>query len=180
MGSNTATYDAAFECLGSTFDRRTDVTAFVEAHLSAQLSQVYALALRQRAEGLLRTVLENLLEERGLTPRLANALYDSFFGRSVTTGYYRDLIDASPATARNDLQTAVAARLLTAVGKTRGRRYEPGDRLLTAISCALGAGVAAEQPVILRSLVERATGAMELPPERDAPRPPARSPDAPR
>ena len=53
-------------------------------------------------------MLENLLEDQGLPARLANALYDSFFGRSVTTAYYRDLIAASPATARNDLQAAVA------------------------------------------------------------------------
>jgi Fic family protein len=167
-GKNTAAYYAAFECLGATFDRRADVTPFVHAHLRAQLSQVYELALRQRTEGLLWTALENHLEDRGLPARLANALYDSFFGRSVTTGYYRDLIQASAATARNDLQSAVAAGLLTAVGQTRGRRYEPGDRLMPAVARSLGGDVVPERPAIFQALVSRANEAIELLP-RDAP-----------
>lgn len=52
-GKNTGVYYGGFECLGPSFDRGADVTPFVEAHLSAQLSQVRALALRQRTEGLL-------------------------------------------------------------------------------------------------------------------------------
>jgi Fic family protein len=167
-GKNPAAYYAAFECLGSSFDRRADVTPFIEAHLDAQLSQVYTLALRQRTEGLLWTALENLLEDGGLPPRLANALYDSFFGRSVTTAYYKDLIQASAATARNDLQTAVAAGLLTAVGQTRGRQYEPGGRLMTAVSRALGGDLRPERPAILQALVERAQDAMEPLPTLDA------------
>ena len=164
-GRNTSAYYAAFECLGSTFDSGTDVTPFVDAHVRAQVGQVYALALRQRAEGLLWTALENLLEDHGLPPRLANALYDSFFDRSVTTGYYRDLIDASLATARNDLQAAVAARLVSAVGKTRGRRYEPGSRLMAALSHVIGGDVAAEQKTILAALFDRALGDDDLLPE---------------
>ncbi len=167
-GKHPATYYAAFECLGSRFDRRADVTPFIESHLQAQLSQVYTLALRQRTEGLLWTALENLLEDGGLPPRLANALYDSFFARSVTTTYYKDLIDASPATARNDLQSAVAAGLLTAVGQTRGRRYEAGGRLMRAIARALGGDVRPEQPAIVQALVDRAHDAMEMLPNPDA------------
>ena len=167
-GKNTAAYYAAFECLGATFDRRADVTPFIHAHLRAQRSQVHELALRQRTEGLLWTALENHLEERGLPARLANALYDSFFGRSVTTGYYRDLIQASAATARNDLQSAAAAGLLTAVGQTRGRRYEPGDRLMPAVARSLGGDVVPERSAIFQALVSRADDAIELLP-RDAP-----------
>jgi Fic family protein len=161
-GKNTADYYGAFDCLGSRFDRAADVTPFVDAHLRAQLSQVFTLALRQRTEGLLWTALENLLEDRGLPSRLANALYDSFFGRSVTTGYYRDLIDASPATARNDLQVAAAAGLVTAVGATRGRRYEPGDRLMDAIADSLGSKLTPDRQSIMNSLVDRANSAMEV------------------
>jgi Fic family protein len=170
-GKYPAAYYAAFECLGSAFDRRADVTPFIKAHLDAQLSQVYTLALRQRTEGLLWTALENLLEERGLPSRLANALYDSFFGRGVTTGYYRDLIDASPATARNDLQAAAAAGFLTAVGRTRGRHYEPGGDLMPSLSRILGGDVGPEQPAILEALVDRANVAMESLPDPTAPLP---------
>jgi Fic family protein len=160
-GKNTADYYGAFDCLGSRFDRGSDVTRFIEAQLRAQLSQVMTLALRQRTEGLLWTALENLLEDRGLPSRLANALYDSFFGRSVTTGYYRDLIDASPATARNDLQVAAAAGLVTAVGATRGRRYQPGGRLMDAVADSLGGKLAPDRQSILSSLLDRANSAME-------------------
>ena len=162
-GKNTAAYYAAFDCLGNGFDRDADVTSFIEAHMSAHLSQVYSLALRQRAEGLLYTALENILEDHALPPRLANALYDSFFGRDVTTGYYRDLIDASPATARNDLQAATAAGLVTAVGQTRGRRYEPGRRLLPALARAVGGDVEPDRSPILQALMNRAQAALDSP-----------------
>ncbi len=162
-GKNTPHYYAAFDCLGERFDRGADVTPFIKAHLMAQLSQVFQLALRQRSEGLLWTGLENLLEERGLPPRLANALYDSFFGRSVTTTYYSDLIDASAATARNDLQAAVAARLLRPVGRTRGRRYEPGSRLMTSLARSIGGDVEPDSRAIFGALVERANNTDLLP-----------------
>lgn len=168
-GGHPREYYAAFDCLGEDFDAAADVTAFMRAHIHAQLSQVYALALRQRAEGLLWTALENLLEDRGLPARLANALYDSFFARSVTTGYYADLIDASPATARNDLQSAAAAGLVTAVGKTRGRRYERGSRLMPSLSRAIGGKVPADQMAILGAFVERAIAQDDLLPQPDPP-----------
>lgn len=160
-GGHTTAYYEAFACLGSAFDHRADVTPFVEAHLDAQLHQMLALARRQRTEGLLWTVLENLVEDHGLPSRLANALYDSFFGRSVTTGYYGDLIAASPATARNDLQAAVAAKLLEAVGRTRGRHYERGSRLMPAVARALGGEIAPEQAAILAALADRADETVE-------------------
>ena len=165
-----AYYDA-FLCLGPTFSTGADVTPFVEAHLQAQLSQVLALALRQRTEGRLWTTLENLLDEAGLAPRIANALYDSFFGRDVTTGYYRDLIQASQATARNDLVAAAAAGLLRAEGRTRGRRYVPGARLMPAIAQQVG-DVAADRDVILAALVDRTAETMEsVAPANDRPPP---------
>lgn len=168
-GRHTPSYYAAFECLGSGFDRATDVTPFVSAHVTAQVTQVYGLALRQRTEGLLWTALENLLEDHGLNPRLANALYDAFFARSVTTRYYSDLIQASPATARNDLQAAAAAGLLTPVGQTRGRRYEPGRRLMTAVSRVVGADVQPQQRAVFDALVDRANSASDLLPPPDLP-----------
>jgi Fic family protein len=162
-GKNTRDYYGAFDCLGRRFDRNVDVSPFVEAHLDAQLSQVYTLALRQRTEGLLWTALENLLEERGLPSRLANALYDSFFGRDVTASYYRDLIDASAGTARNDLQAAAAAQLLKAIGQTRGRRYVPGSALIPEVARSISGGVEAERQAILGALVDRAHQTIELP-----------------
>ena len=162
-GRNTESYYRAFDCLGSKFDRGADVTEFVDAHLRAQVTQVYALALRQRTEGLLWTALENALEELGLPARLANALYDSFFGRDVTTTYYRSLIDASPATARSDLQAATSAGLLAPLGQTRARRYERGRRLMVVLAKALG-NVEPEQPAIHLELMRRAREVTEVMP----------------
>ena len=161
-GRHTQDYYGAFECLGPRFDRNADVTPFVEAHLEAQLLQVVELALRQRTEGLLWIALENVLDDHGLPTRLANALYDSFFGRDVTSRYYRELIAASPATARNDLQAATAARLLAAIGETRGRRYTPGPRLMSAIATAIGGSVEPEERAIFSALVDRADAELEV------------------
>ena len=114
-----------------------DVTPFVRGHLQAQLHQVRALDLRLRAEQQIWMAVEEAAEDAGLDRRPANALWDAFFGRDVTAGYYRSLADVSPATATNDLTAAVASRLLTARGQRRGRRYLAGDRLYEAVAGAL-------------------------------------------
>jgi hypothetical protein len=138
------------------------VTPFVTAHVRAQCLQVFALATRQRTEGMLWIAIENLLEDLGLPARLANALYDSFFERDVTTGYYRDLADTSPATARNDLVAARAAGLLASEGRTRGRRWLPGPRLLALIADAAGVDTA-DHGAIARSLADRAVTDIGVP-----------------
>ena len=161
-GRHPASYYEAFGCLGGAFDRHADVTPFVAAHVEAQMRQVHGLAVRQRTEGRLYTILENLLADRGLPERLANALYDSFFARDVTTAYYRDLIDLSLATARNDLNAAAAAGLVEPEGHTRGRRYLPGRNLYPAIAEALG-GVAPEREAIVEGLLRRAAATLEWP-----------------
>ena len=155
-GRNTADYYAAFSCLGDQFSARADVTPFVRVHALAQVTQVLELALRQRTDGMLWTTLENVLEDHGLPVRLANALYDSFYGRDVTTTYYRDLIDASQGTARNDLQAASAAGFVQPEGQTRGRRYLPGPRLVPAVAKALGLEASTDVRTIANELVVRA------------------------
>ncbi|MBW2733893.1 MAG: Fic family protein [Deltaproteobacteria bacterium] len=137
-GHNLPTYYAAFACLGASFDAKADVTPFIVAHTSAQLSQIRALDLRERCEHQIWTALENLLADLGLAPRLANALWDAFHGRDVTAGFYRNLADISPATATSDLSAATAAGLLRTEGRRRGRRYLPGDRLVPLLTEALG------------------------------------------
>lgn len=132
-GRHLDDYYRAFECLGSEFDRSVDVTPFIETHVRAQLSQVRALDMRERAERRVWTILEDLAEEIGLPRRVANGLWDAFFGREVTAGYYRSLSDVSPQTATNDLTAASASGLLRAVGAKRGRKYLPGGRLYAEI-----------------------------------------------
>lgn len=160
-GHNLEAYYAAFACLGSVFDPDADVTPFVIAHTSAQLSQIRALDLRERCERQVWIALENLVTDLGLAPRVANALWDAFYARHVTAGFYRNLADVSAATATTDLAAATAAGLLRAEGKRRARRYLPGSRLLPALADALGLApeLAAEgQLAVVSALSTRLAG----------------------
>jgi Fic family protein len=140
-GRHRADYYAAFRCLGDAFDRSADVTPFIRAHVEAQLHQVRALDLRERIQQRIWTAVEEAVTAAGLQPRVANAVWDVFFGRSVTPRYYRPLADVSPATATNDLAAAVAAGLLKPEGQARSRRYGAGDTLHARIGAALGVRV---------------------------------------
>lgn len=141
-GRHLTEYYDAFKCLGGHFERNADVTPFVEAHIEAQLHQVRALDNRERVERQIWTALEEVAEDAHLERRVANALWDAFFGRDVTAGYYRPLTDVSPATATKDLAGAVSARLLGAEGKRRGRRYLATDELYEQAGLWLGIDVA--------------------------------------
>jgi Fic family protein len=141
-GRHLTEYYDAFKGLGEQFDRNVDVTAFVEAHIKAQLHQVRALDLQERVQRQIWTALEEAAEDAHLEGRVANALWDAFFGRNVTAGYYRSLTDVSPATATKDLSGAVSARLLRAEGERRGRRYLPTDELYQQAGFWLGIDVA--------------------------------------
>ncbi len=136
-GRHLQDYYGLFECLGSAFDHDTDVTPFMHGHLDAQVRQVRALDLRIRTEQQVWMAVEEAAEDVGMDRRLANALWDAFFGRDVTAGYYRSLTDVSPATATKDLTTAVAAGLLASEGQRRGRRYFAGTRLYGAVADTL-------------------------------------------
>lgn len=161
-GRHLADYYEAFRCLGPEFDSDVDVTPFVEAHVTAQVQQVRALDLRERTQREIWTVLEEIAEDANLDRRVANALWDAFFGREVTAGYYRSLADVSPATATGDLGSAVSAGLLTAKGQRRGRRYLADDRLVEAVSDHLGlehvdAPIESARDRIVATLSERLT-----------------------
>ncbi|MHB9149938.1 MAG: Fic family protein [Thermoleophilia bacterium] len=139
-GGHVADYYRAFECLGSEWARKVDVTPFVEAHMQAQVSQVEALSLRQATERILWLALDDATKAvAGGDGRMAHALYDAFFGREVTNRFYRNLADVSVATAVNDLARLESNGLLTALGAGRSRRYVAGSRLAGQI--ADGAGV---------------------------------------
>jgi Fic family protein len=137
-GRHPDDYYRAFACLGESFDLRADVTPFISAHVTAQLSQVHALDLRERTQRGLWTMLENILVDLDLRERITNALWDAFFGRGVTAGYYRNFTDVSAGTATADLKAATAAGLLSAEGATRARRYVAGPKLFEALAAELG------------------------------------------
>lgn len=100
-----------------------------------------ALDLRERVQQRIWTAVEEAVSAAGIEPRVANAVWDVFFGRSVTPRYYRPLADVSVATATNDLAAAVAAGLLRPVGRARSRSYHAGNDLYGRIGSALGMSV---------------------------------------
>lgn len=140
-GRHLSDYYASFRCLGAAFDPMADVTPLIRAHLEAQLHQVRALDLRERVQHRIWTAIEEAVTTVGLDLRLANAVWDAFFGRSVTPRYYRPLADVSVATATKDLAMAVAAGLFRPVGRARSRTYQAGEALYARIGAALGVPV---------------------------------------
>jgi Fic family protein len=137
-GRHVDDYYRAFACLGTTFDASTDVSAFVETHVDAQLAQVRALDLRERVERRIWTAIENVLMDRMLDPRLAHAVWEALWERDVTSSYYVGMTDVSTATASKDLAAGVASGLLSAVGQRRGRRYLAGASLVSVLGAELG------------------------------------------
>ncbi|MGZ5290428.1 MAG: Fic family protein [Actinomycetota bacterium] len=137
-GRHLPDYYGAFACLGATFDPASDVTGFVRAHMAAQLHQVRALDLRERVEGMIWRAVEQLVTDAHLPPRVANAIWDAFFDREVTSRYYRPLAEVTPATAAADLGGAVAAGLLRGEGAGRSQHYVAGDELVVRVGNALG------------------------------------------
>lgn len=152
-GRHLHDYYAAFECLGESFDPKVDVTPFLKAHIEAQLHQVRSLDARESVERQIWTALEELAEESNLEPRLSNALWDTFFDRQVTAGYYRSISDISPATATKDLSAAVSARLLKAEGHRRARRYLAHDSLFERVGEVLRVDIASPPDAARASIV---------------------------
>ena len=123
-GRHADSYYRAFDCLGSEWDPQADVSAFVEAHVSAQAAQVEALSLRNATERALWTVLEDIaVHDLRLHERATHGLYDAFFARDVTNRYYRSVADVSSVTAAHDLGKLVASGLLQSRGAGRSAHY---------------------------------------------------------
>jgi Fic family protein len=159
-GRHLAEYYASFRCLGGAFDPNIDVTPFLHAHMEAQLHQVRAFDLRERVQQKIWVAVEEAVTAAGLEPRVANAVWDVFFGRSVTPRYYLSLADVSSATVTNDLAAAVAAGFLRPEGRARSRTYEAGNDLYSRIGAALGIQVnetgAPARAIIIGELTKRA------------------------
>jgi Fic family protein len=163
-GAHVTDYYRAFECLGSEWADRMDVTPFVEAHIQAQMRQVEALSLRQATERILWLALDDATNAvAGGDGRMAHALYDAFFGREVTNRFYRNLADVSVATAVNDLARLESSGLLSALGAGRSRRYVAGSRLAEQIAESAGvsslvddeAPLESQRDAIIVALAER-------------------------
>lgn len=169
-GRHLPDYYAAFKCLGSSFDPKADVTPFLAAHLEAQLHQVRGLELRGSVERRIWAAIEEVASQAGLKPRVANSLWDAFFGRIVTPRYYRGAVDVSVATATNDLRAVVSAGFLWAQGAGRARRYIAGARLFPEVATALELAVDASGEMAREAILAEVT-------RRVSARQPGRFPD---
>lgn len=132
--SHHAEYLHAFRCLGTRWDPRRDVTAFVEDHLSAQWRHAADGLRRRLVEQRLLEMLRDLAAGMGLEPRVALALRAALDGEEVWNRWYRERLGISVATATNDLAVLQKAGLLAAFGAGRSRVYRQGPRLLPALA----------------------------------------------
>jgi hypothetical protein len=166
-GRHLSDYYAAFRCLGPAFDPAADVTPFVLAHVEAQLHQVRALDLRERVQQKVWVAVEEAAAAAGLAPRVADAIWDAFFGRRVSPRYYRTLADVSPVSVTTDLRGAVAAGLLKSEGRARSRAYLAGDELYRKVGAALGMRVEGQgdsgRVAIVGELTRRAVAGGRMP-----------------
>ena len=158
-GGHLRDYYDAFRCLGPKFDRVSDVTPFVEAHVRAQVMQVRALRMAEAVQAEMWNGLVNLCDEDHLESRLAEALWDVFLGRRLTAGYYRSITDVSPATVTHDLARAVAAGYLAPHGAHRSRWYgegpKLGERLAEVLRLDVAPGGGVDHPGVVRALATR-------------------------
>src|SRR5712691_10077459 len=113
-------YASAFSCLGSEFDSATDVSPFVEIHLSAQVQQLHVLQDVERVQRRIWDGIEALISRFGLPDRANVALWEAFSGRVITRPYYLAVTQVGERTATADLSTMVTSRLLREEGRTRG------------------------------------------------------------
>ncbi|HEX9092607.1 MAG TPA: Fic family protein [Coriobacteriia bacterium] len=137
-GSHLSDYYKAFDCLGKRWKDSSDVTPFVAAHVGAQRTQADALSLRLATQREIWTAIEDRVEGLGIEVRAANALWDVFFGRSVTNRYYRGLADVSKVTAAADLARLASAGLLRSRGAGRDTDYVAAEPLYPAVAEAAG------------------------------------------
>lgn len=85
-GRHLSEYYAGFRCLGPRFDPAANVTPFIKAHVEAQLHQVRSLDVRERVQRRIWTAIEEAVSDAGLDTRVANAVWDAFFGRYPRIG----------------------------------------------------------------------------------------------
>ncbi len=170
-GRHIPDYYSAFNCLGSAFDERADVSPFITAHVMAQVEQVRRLDLRERTESRIWAALEEIAKRRGLPERAANALWDAFNGREITARYYKNSADInSRQTVTTDLSRLSASGLVRPIGERRGRRYLPAPALFAELSELLGieipAGATSPREVIAgrlaQNLLDSATSARSI------------------
>jgi Fic family protein len=132
LGRNTEDYYAVLsEVGGGSWQPGNDARPWLRFMLTAHLRQARTMLRRVREAERLWIELERVAARSGLPERVVYALFDAAQGLRVRNSTYRaPLVDTSDEitlqTASRDLAELVAASLLEARGKGRGRHYVAG------------------------------------------------------
>lgn len=131
-------YANAFACLGNEFNVATNVTRFMEVHLSAQVKQLYVLQNVERVRRRIWDGIAALIGQFGLPERTNVALWEAFWGRVVTRPYYLAVTQVKERTGTADLNAMVASKLLREEGRTRGKHWLTGDGFFALLGAHFG------------------------------------------
>jgi Fic family protein len=137
-GTHRTEYADAFRCLGSTFDPTVDVTPFMFAHVSAQVRQVQILQNVERSRRRVWNGIEALMSRHRLPDRTQGALWEAFWGRTITRPYYIAMADVKGPTASKDLLLLTTLKLLREDGRTRAKRWQTGPEFFPQLGGEFG------------------------------------------
>jgi Fic family protein len=123
---NTWEYYRQLGALGAIYDPEQDASAWLRFNLTAYHQQAQTVRFRLERAARLWSQLSDFAENAGLDPRTISALYETAAAGRVRRARYEHDEDLSLQQAQRDLRDLVAAGILTPVGKTRARYYQPG------------------------------------------------------
>lgn len=136
LGRNTQLYYTALtDVAGGRWSPERSARAWIEFSLTAHLRQTHTVLRRLDEAGVLWDACSRLAEQRGLPPRVVDALCDCARGWGMRRSLYVIRAETSAGDpisdgmASRDLQSMVQAGLLEAIGDKRGRRYRRSPEL---------------------------------------------------
>ncbi|WP_029289843.1 Fic family protein [Cellulomonas sp. HZM] len=130
LGANTQDYYRALAHTGhGRWNPAADAHLWVKFTLRAHHMQAQTVARRVERMDLLYATLAGELATLGLPERTLDALYTASIGFRLRRPTYVSSTGVDDRTATRDLSALTAARLLRAVGETKGRHYVAGTRL---------------------------------------------------
>jgi hypothetical protein len=102
---------------------------WIRFNLKAHYQQAELLRVRADRTASIWGELEDLVAGEKLPERSIYALFDATVGFRVRNVTYRKIAEVSEQAGTRDLKSMVAAGLLIAMGKARGRSYVAGETL---------------------------------------------------
>lgn len=130
LGANTKDYYRALAHTGAGhWQPERSASLWLSFNLRAHHMQAQTMQGRMRQSIAMWEVIDDLIAERSLPERSANALWEAAIGYRIRRSTYMKRNDIEERTASRDLRLLVDADLLRAVGETRARHYVAADGL---------------------------------------------------